>query len=122
MLFPSLASAIEYIKADKLRGLGVTSGARAAAMPKLPSIGEFVPSYELSTWYGMGAPKGTPADIIDMLNLGINTGLADPTLKQRFTDLGDIPMPMTPAEFGAFMAAEIGKLTKVVKFADIKAD
>jgi tripartite-type tricarboxylate transporter receptor subunit TctC len=122
VLFPSLASAIEYIKADKLRGLGVTSGARAAAMPALPSIGEFVPGYELRTWYGMGAPKGTPTDIIDTLNRGINAGLADPTLKQRFTDLGDVPMPMTPAEFGFFMAAEIEKLTKVVKFADIKAD
>jgi len=122
VLFPSLASAIEYIKADKLRGLGVTSGARAAAMPALPSIGEFVPGYELSTWYGMGAPKGTPTDIIDTLNRGINAGLADPRLKQRFTDLGDVPMPMTPAEFGSFMAAEIEKLTKVVKFADIKAD
>ncbi len=122
VLFPSLASAIEYIKADKLRGLGVTSGARAAAMPALPSIGEFVPGYELSTWYGMGAPKGTSTDIIDTLNRGINAGLADPRLKQRFTDLGDVPMPMTPAEFGSFMAAEIEKLTKVVKFADIKAD
>lgn len=122
VLFPSLASAIEYIKADKLRGLGVTSATRAAAMPELPSIGEFVPGYELSTWYGMGAPRGTPTEIIDKLNRETNAGFADPRLKQRFTDLGDIPMPMTPAEFGAFMAAEIEKLTKVVKFADIGAD
>ena len=122
VLFPSLASAIEYIKADRLRGLGVTSATRAAATPELPSIGEFVPSYELSTWYGMGAPKGTPTEVIDTLNRETNAGLADPGLKQRFTDLGDVPMPMTPAEFGAFMAAEIEKLTKVVKFADIKAD
>jgi len=122
VLFPSLASAIEYIKADRLRGLGVTSATRAAAMPELPSIGEFVPSYELSTWYGMGAPKGTPTEVIDTLNRETNAGLADPGLKQRFTDLGDIPMPMMPAEFGAFMTAEIEKLTKVVKFADIKAD
>ena len=102
MLFPSLASAIEYIKAAKLRGLGVTSATRAAAMPELPSIGEFVPGYELSTWYGMGAPSGTPTEVIDTLNRETNAGLADPRLKQRFTDLGDIPMPMTPAEFGAF--------------------
>ena len=122
VLFPSLASAIEYIKADKLRGLGVTSATRAAAMPELPSIGEFVPSYELSTWYGIGAPRRTPSEIVDTINRETNTGLADPRLKQRFTDLGDVPMPMTPAEFGSFMAAEIEKLTKVVKFAHIKAD
>ena len=122
VLFPSLASAIAYIKAGKLRGLGVTSATRAAAMPELPSISESVPGYELSTWYGMGAPRGTPAAIIDTLNTAMNAGLADPGLKQRFTDLGDTPMPMTPVEFGAFMAAEIEKLAKVVKFADLKAD
>jgi tripartite-type tricarboxylate transporter receptor subunit TctC len=91
-------------------------------MPELPSIGEFVPDYELSTWYGIGAPRGTPAEIIDTLNRETNAGLVDPRLKQRFIDLGDVPMPMMPAEFGAFMAGEIEKLTKVVKFADIKAD
>ena len=101
VLFPSLASAIEYIKAGKLCGLGVTSSTRAAAMPELSSTGEFVPGYEISTWYGMGAPKGTPGEIIDKLNRETNAGLANPRLKQRFTDLGDIPMPMTPAEFGA---------------------
>ena len=82
VLFPSLASAIDYIRAGKLRGLGVTSAMRSDAMPDLPSVGEFVPGYEISTWYGMGAPRGTPAEIIDKLNREINAGLADPKLQR----------------------------------------
>ena len=122
VLFPSLASSIEFIKIGKLRGLGVTSAMRSETMPELPSIGESVPGYELSTWYGMGAPRGTPDHIIDKLNKAINAGLADANVKARFADLGDVPMPMTPAEFGKFTANEIGKLIKVVQFAGIKVD
>jgi tripartite-type tricarboxylate transporter receptor subunit TctC len=118
--FPSLASAIEYIKTSKLRGLAVTSAMRSDAMPELPSIGEFIPGYELSTWYGMGAPMGTPVEIIDKLNKEINAGLADPKLTARFAELGDVPMPMTPLEFGKLVAADTEKLTKVVRFAGIK--
>jgi len=118
--FPSLASAIEYIKTSKLRGLAVTSAMRSDAMPELPSIGEFIPGYELSTWYGMGAPMGTPVEIIDKLNKEINAGLADPKLMARFAELGDVPMPMTPFEFGKLVAADTEKLTKVVRFAGIK--
>jgi tripartite-type tricarboxylate transporter receptor subunit TctC len=118
--FPSLASAIEYIKTGKLRGLGVTSATRSDAMPGLPSIGEFVPGYELSTWYGVGAPTGTPVEVIDKLNKEINAGLADPKLMAQFAELGDVPMPMTPVEFGKLIAADTEKLTKVVKFAGIK--
>jgi tripartite-type tricarboxylate transporter receptor subunit TctC len=122
VLFPSLASSIAYIRTGKLRGLAVTSATRSAAMPALPSAGEFIPGYEISTWYGVGAPKGTPAEIIDKLNREINTGLADPKLKARFADLGDVPMPMTPAEFGKLIADETEKLGKVVKFAGIKVE
>jgi tripartite-type tricarboxylate transporter receptor subunit TctC len=118
--FPSLASAIEYIKTGKLRGLAVTSAMRSDAMPELPSIGEFVTGYEISTWYGMGAPMGTPVEIIDKLNKEINAGLADPKLTARFAELGDVPMPMTPIEFGNLVAAETEKLKKVVRFAGIK--
>jgi tripartite-type tricarboxylate transporter receptor subunit TctC len=118
--FPSLASAIEYIKGDRLRGLAVTSAIRSDAMPELPSIGEFIQGYELTTWYGMGAPRGTPAEIIDKLNKAINAGLADSKLKARFAELGDVPMPMTPSEFGKLVVADTEKLTKVVKFAGIK--
>ena len=120
VLFPSLASSVAFIKNGKLRGLGVTSAMRSQTMPELPSIGETVPGYELSTWYGMGAPSGTPGPIIDKLNAAINAGLADPKVKGRFAELGDVPMPMTPAEFGKFTANEIAKLTKVVQFAGIK--
>src|ERR1700733_1563878 len=117
--FPSLASAIEYIKSGRLRGLAVTSATRSAAMPELPSIGEFVPGYELSTWYGVGAPMGTPVEIIDKLNKEINAGLAYPKLTAQFAELGDVPMPMTPFEFGKLVIADTEKLTKVVKFAGI---
>jgi tripartite-type tricarboxylate transporter receptor subunit TctC len=122
LLFPSLASSIEYIRAGKLRGLAVTSAMRSDAIPELPSAGEFVPGYEISTWYGVGAPRGTPAEVIDTLNREINAGLADPTLKARFAALGDIPMPMTPAEFGKLVADDTEKLGNVVKFAGIKAE
>ncbi len=118
--FPSLASAITYIKSSRLRGLAVTSAVRSEAMPTLPSVGEFIPGYELSTWYGMGAPMGTPTEIIDKLNKAMNAGLADPELTARFAELGDVPMPMTPSEFGKLVAADTEKLTKVVRFAGIK--
>ncbi len=118
--FPSLASAITYIKSSRLRGLAVTSAVRSEAMPTLPSVGEFIPGYELSTWYGMGAPMGTPTEIIDKLNKAMNAGLADPELTARFAELGDVPMPMTPSEFGKLVAADTEKLTKVVQFAGIK--
>lgn len=117
--FPSLASAIEDIKSGRLRGLAVTSATRSSAMPELPSIGEFIPGYELSTWYGTGAPMGTPVEIIDKLNKEINAGLADPKLTAQFAELGDVPMPMTPSEFGKLVAADTEKLTKVVRFAGI---
>ena len=120
LLFPSLASAITYIKAGRLRALAVTSATRPEVMPDLPSIGEVVAGYEITTWYGMGAPGGTPAEIIDKLNGAINRGLADPQLKMRFAELGDTPMPMTPDEFGKLVATDTKKLSEIVKFADIK--
>jgi tripartite-type tricarboxylate transporter receptor subunit TctC len=120
--FPSLASAIAYIKSGKLRGLAVTSAMRSDTMRELPSIGESIAGYELSTWYGMGAPKGTPAEIIDRLNKTMNASLADPELTTRFVELGDVPMPMTPSEFGKLVAADTEKLTKVVRFAGIKLE
>jgi len=120
VLFPSLASAISYIKSGQLRALAVTSATRSEATPDIPSIGEFVPGYEISTWYGLGSPRGTPVEIIDKLNREINAGLADPKLMKRFAELGDVPMPMTPEEFGKLVAADTEKLTKIVKFAGIK--
>jgi len=122
VLFPSLASSIEFIRTGKLRGLAVTSAMRSDAIADLPSVGEFVPGYEISTWYGVGAPKGTPAEVIDKINKEIDAGLADPKMKARFADLGDVPMPMTPAEFGKFIADETEKWGKVIHAANIKPE
>jgi tripartite-type tricarboxylate transporter receptor subunit TctC len=122
VLFPSLASSMEFIRTGKLRGLAVTSAMRSDAIADLPSVGEFVPGYEISTWYGVGAPKGTPAKVIDKINKEIDAGLADPKMKARFADLGDVPMPMTPAAFGKFIADETEKWGKVIHAANIKPE
>jgi tripartite-type tricarboxylate transporter receptor subunit TctC len=120
VLFPSPPSAIEYIRNGKLRGLAVTGATRLEALPDLPTVGEFVPGYEMSAWFGVGAPKGTPAAVIDKINNEINAGLADPKMKARFADLGGVPMPMTPAEFGKLIADETKKWAKVIRMANIK--
>jgi tripartite-type tricarboxylate transporter receptor subunit TctC len=120
--FCATATAIAAISAG-MRPLAVTTAARWDGLPDLPAIGEFVPGYDVSVWFGIGAPKNTPADVIDRLNKEINAGLADPTLKQRFAKLGGVPMPtMSPAEFGKFLAAETGKWAAVVHAANIKAE
>jgi tripartite-type tricarboxylate transporter receptor subunit TctC len=120
--FPSPPSSIEYIRTGKLRGLGVTSAMRSEALPDLPAIGEFVPGYEMSAWFGAAAPKGTPADVIDKINNEINAGLADPKLRARLADLGDTPLALSPAEFGKLIADETEKWGKVMRAANIKLD
>jgi tripartite-type tricarboxylate transporter receptor subunit TctC len=115
-------SAIEYIRAGKLRALAVTTAARLEALPDLPAVGEFVPGYEASGWYGVVAPKNTPAEIVDKLNKEINTVLADPKLKARFADLGATALARSPAEFGKLIAEETEKWSKVVKFSGAKPD
>jgi tripartite-type tricarboxylate transporter receptor subunit TctC len=122
VLFPSLSSSIEYIRTGKLRGLAVTSAMRSEAMPDLPTVGEFVPGYEISLWYGVGAPKGTPAEVIDKLNREINEILADPKAKARLADLGGTALVGSPADFGKFIADETEKWGKVVRAANIKAE
>ena len=111
---------IEYIRAGKLRALAVTTATRSEVLPDIPTVGEFVPGYEASVLDGIGAPKNTPAEIIDKLNKEINAALADPKMKARFADFGGTPMPMSPAEFGKFIAEETEKWAKVIKFAGIK--
>jgi tripartite-type tricarboxylate transporter receptor subunit TctC len=91
-------------------------------MPAVPTVGEFIPGFEASQWYGVGAPRNTPAEIIDKLNKEINAGLADPKLKVRLADLGGVTLPMTPAEFGNFLADETEKWAKVVRFSGAKVD
>jgi len=119
--FSPISAGVSYIKSGKLRALAVTTAARSDALPDVPPVGQFVPGYDVSAWYGMGAPKGTPAAIVDKLNKTINAGLADPTMKQKFAALGSQPYVATPAEFGKFQVAEAEKWAKVVKFAGIKA-
>jgi tripartite-type tricarboxylate transporter receptor subunit TctC len=100
--FGTTASSIEHIKAGKIRALGVTTTARAEALPDVPTIAEFVPGYEASNWYGVGIPKNTPVEIIDMLNKEINAALADPNMKARLADLGGTVLAGSPADFGKF--------------------
>ena len=120
--FNSSPATIEYIKAGKLRGLAVTSAARSAALPDVPAIGEFVAGYEMSAWYGIGAPRGTPAEVVDKLNKAVNAGLADPKLKARFADLGGIPLGGAPADFAKLIADETEKWGKVIRAAHIKPE
>jgi tripartite-type tricarboxylate transporter receptor subunit TctC len=115
-------SSIEYIRAGKLRALAVTTATRAEALPDLPTVGDFVPGYEASGWYGVVAPKSTPAEIVDTLNKEINAVLADPKLKARFADLGAAPLTVSPADFGTLIADETEKWAKVVKFSGAKPD
>jgi tripartite-type tricarboxylate transporter receptor subunit TctC len=119
---PTTVSSIGYIRAGRLRALAVTTATRSDALPDIPTVGEFLPGYESSFWYGVGVPKNTPAEIVDKLNEAINAGLADPTIKARLADLGGVPMPMSPAEFGKFIADETEKWGKVIRALNIKAD
>jgi tripartite-type tricarboxylate transporter receptor subunit TctC len=120
--FPPPSSSIEYIRAGKLRGLAVTSAMRSEALPDLPTIGEFVPGYEVSAWYGVGAPKGTPAEVIDRINEEINAALADPKMKARLADLDGIAIAGSPADFGKLIAEETEKWAQVIRAANIKVE
>ena len=122
VMFGPMPSSIEYIRAGKLRPLALTTASRSEALPDIPTIGEFVPGYEASTWNGVGAPKNTPADIIEKLNKEINAGLADPKLKARLADLGGTVIAGSPPDFGKLIADEAEKWAKVVKFAGIKPE
>jgi len=121
VMFNSLPASIEYIKAGTLRALAVTTATRSEMLPGIPIMGEFVPGYEAPTWYGVGVPKNTPAEIIGKLNQEVNAALADPKVKARLADLGGTPLPGSPAEFGKLIAEETEKWAKVIRAANIKA-
>jgi tripartite-type tricarboxylate transporter receptor subunit TctC len=122
VMFGPLSESIGHIRSGELRALAVTSAARTAVLPDVPTVGESVPGYETDTWYGIGAPKDTPAEIVTMLNAQINAGLVDAKMKERFADLGGVPLPMSPAEFGEFLAEQTEKWAKVIAFAGIKPE
>jgi tripartite-type tricarboxylate transporter receptor subunit TctC len=118
--FPSLPSAIGYVRAGTLRALAVTTATRSQALPDVPSVGEFVPGYEASGWFGVGAPKATPTEIVEKLNKEVNAALHDPKMKARLADLGGEPLTGSPAELATMIADETEKWAKVIKFAGIK--
>jgi tripartite-type tricarboxylate transporter receptor subunit TctC len=121
-MFGVMPASLGYIKSGKLRALAVTSSKRQALLPDVPAMAEFLPGYEANGWYGIVAPKGTPANIVDALNKQVNAALADPAMRKRFTDLGCDVFTGTPADFENFIRAETAKWAKVIKFAGIKAD
>jgi tripartite-type tricarboxylate transporter receptor subunit TctC len=121
VLFPSSGSSIEYVRTGKVRALAVTGTNRLDALPDLPTVSDSVPGYEASSFYGVGAPRNTPAEIVDTLNRAVNTALADPKMKARLADIGSTPLPGSPADFGKLIADETEKWGKVIKFAGIKA-
>jgi tripartite-type tricarboxylate transporter receptor subunit TctC len=122
VIFDNLPSSVEFIRGGKLRALAVTTDKRNAALPEVPIVADTVPGYEASAWFGIGAPKNTPAEIIAKLNKAVNDALADPKMKAKLADLGGIPMPGSPADFGKVMADETAKWEKVVKFSGASID
>jgi tripartite-type tricarboxylate transporter receptor subunit TctC len=120
--FSTLISAIQYIRDGKLRPLAVTASTRADVLPDIPTIAEFVEGYEASNWTGVGAPKNTPAEVIDRLHTEINRGLADAGLKKQFADLGDAVFASSPADFAKLIAEDTERWAKVIKSAGIRAD
>lgn len=122
VLFAPVPTVIGYIRAGRLRALAVTSTTRLQVLPNTPTLAEFVPGYEASTWFGLAAPKKTPLEIVDKLNNEVNACLSDPKLLAQFADLGSIPISMSPADFGKLIADEIDKWAKVIKTANIKPE
>jgi tripartite-type tricarboxylate transporter receptor subunit TctC len=122
VFFSTIAPAIEYIRTGSLRALAVTAATRSEALPQVPTVADFVPGYEVSASLGVGVPRGTPAEIIDKLNMELNAALADPKLKPRFADFGGMVIAGSPADFGKLMADETEKWAKVIRAANIKVD
>jgi tripartite-type tricarboxylate transporter receptor subunit TctC len=122
VMFGTMTASIQYIRDGKLRALAVTTATRSEALPEIPTVGEFLPGFEASTWYGVGVPKKTPTEIVEKLNKEINAALADPKLRARFADLGADLVSMTPAEFEKLVVDETEKWGKAVKFSGAKPD
>jgi tripartite-type tricarboxylate transporter receptor subunit TctC len=121
-MFDNLPTSLEYIRAGKVRPLAVTTATRSDALPDLPTVSEFVPDYEVSSWFGVGAPRNTSTEIVEKLNTEINAGLADPNLKAQLTDSGSTPLAGSPADFGKLIVEETEKWGKVIRAANIKPE
>jgi tripartite-type tricarboxylate transporter receptor subunit TctC len=122
VLFDNMPASIEFIRSGKMRALAVTTETRNPALPDVPTVGDTVPGYEASAWFGMGVPKGTPAGVVEKLNKSVNEALADPKVNTKLADLGGVPLAGTPQDFGKVMTSEVEKWSKVVKFAGISID
>ena len=122
VMFDNIPTSAEHVRSGRLRGLAVTGAARSHVLPELPTVADFLPGYEASAWYGLGAPRNTPTAVIDRLNDAVNAILADPTSQGRFAELGASLLPGSPADFGKLLADETEKWGKVVKFAGAKPD
>jgi tripartite-type tricarboxylate transporter receptor subunit TctC len=122
VMFDNLPTSLEYIRAGRVRALAVTTATRSDTLPDLPTVSEFVPGYEVSSWFGIGVPRNTPAEIVAKLNAEINAGLADPKLKAHLTGLGSSPLVGSPADFGKLIVEETEKWGKVIRAANIKPE
>jgi tripartite-type tricarboxylate transporter receptor subunit TctC len=122
VMFDNIPTSIEHIRAGKLRPLAVTGTTRSDLLPDIPTVSDFIPGFEASSWFGLGAPRNTPADVIDKLNTTVNAILADPAVKKRFADMGATLITSTPVNFGKYVAEETEKWGKVVKFSGAKPD
>ena len=122
VLFDNLPGAIEFVRGGQLRALGVTVKERWPGLPDIPAIAETIPGFEAAPWYGISAPKGTPADVVEILNKSIAAGLANPKMRAKLAEFGGVPMPMAPAEFGKFVADDTAKWAKVVKAANLSVE
>ena len=122
VMFDNMPSSIEHIRAGRLRPLAVSTTSRLDSLPDIPTVGDFVPGFETSAWGGIGAPRDTPAEIINKLNREINAGLADPKMNARLADLGGLVLPLLPAEYARRIAEETEKWGKAIKFSGAKAD
>ena len=121
-MFAALSSSIESVRAGRVRALAVSTASRSDVLPDIPPLADFLPGYDVSGWFGIGAPKNTPAEIVERLNKEIQAGLAEPKMKARFADLSATVFAGTPADFGKFIAEETEKWAKVIKFAGIKPE
>jgi tripartite-type tricarboxylate transporter receptor subunit TctC len=122
VMFATTPGTTAYVRTGRLRALAVTTAGRTEALPEVPPIADFVPGYEMSQWYGIAVPRGTPSEIIEKLNRAVNAAFADPGMRARFADIGGTALPGSTEEFGRFVAAETFKWAKVVKFAGLKAE